>query len=91
MQVAEFFSKYNFQQDVDAESLLEEFDRQMTAGLGDTPKSLKMLPAYLGVDKPVPSEKPIIVLDAGGTNLRVAVVWFDAAGKARIILGLHIG
>ncbi len=84
MQVAEFFSKYNFQQDVDAESLLEEFDRQMTAGLGDTPKSLKMLPAYLGVDKPVPSEKPIIVLDAGGTNLRVAVVWFDAAGKARI-------
>lgn len=84
MQVAEFFDKYNFQQEVDVEPLLREFDRHMTAGLGDDPKSLKMLPAYLSVDKQVSSDTPIIVLDAGGTNLRVAVLWFDAAGKARI-------
>ena len=84
MTLDEFFSKHGFSAAVDADALLAEFDRQMDAGLAARPSSLAMLPAYLDVTKEVPVESPIIVLDAGGTNLRVAVVWFDRAGKARV-------
>ena len=82
MTLDEFFSKHGFSAAVDADALLAEFDRQMDAGLAARPSALAMLPAYLDVTKEVPVESPIIVLDAGGTNLRVAVVWFDRAGKA---------
>ena len=84
MQVGEFFDKYGFSSDVNIETLLSEFDRQMTAGLQGTVDSLAMIPAFVDVDKAVPTAKPIIVLDAGGTNLRVAVATFDATGKATI-------
>ena len=84
MTVTEFFRKHDFSAAVDAEALLAEFDRQMDDGLAGRPSSLAMLPAWLGVDRDVPTESPIVVLDAGGTNLRVAVVWFDRAGKARV-------
>jgi hexokinase len=84
MKVAEFFKKNNFHKEVDTKSLLKEFDSQMSSGLDGNIKSLKMIPAYLDIEKPVPSDTPVIVLDAGGTNLRVAVIWFDKSGKPRI-------
>lgn len=84
MTIPEFFAKHRFAADVDADALLAEFGRQMDAGLAGSPKSLAMLPAWLGVDREVPTESPVVVLDAGGTNLRVAVIWFDRAGKARV-------
>ena len=80
MTIPEFFAKHRFAADVDADALLAEFGRQMDAGLAGSPKSLAMLPAWLGVDREVPTESPVVVLDAGGTNLRVAVIWFDRAG-----------
>ena len=84
MTIPEFFATHDFSAAVDADALLAEFDRQMDEGLAGRPSSLAMLPAWLGTDKDVPVESPIVVLDAGGTNLRVAVVWFDRAGKARV-------
>ena len=84
MTVAEFFRKHDFTAAVDAEALLAEFDRQMEDGLAGRPSSLAMVPSWLDVSRDVPCESPIVVLDAGGTNLRVAVVWFDRAGKARV-------
>lgn len=82
--VSTFFKNHNFTADIDVEALLAEFDRQMVQGLEGKGGSLKMIPAYVDADKEVPTETPIIVLDAGGTNLRVAVLWFDKAGKVRI-------
>ena len=80
----EFFRKHDFSADVDAGALLAEFDRQMDEGLAARPSSLAMLPAYVDTAREVPVDTPVVVLDAGGTNLRVAVVWFDKAGKARV-------
>lgn len=84
MTVSELFQKYDFSATFDVDALLAEFDRQMDEGLAGRPSSLAMIPAYIDSGKPVPVDEPIIVLDAGGTNLRVAVVWFDKAGKARV-------
>lgn len=80
----DFFSRHRFSASVDADALLAEFDRQMDDGLAGRKSSLAMLPAFLDTTREVPSDTPVIVLDAGGTNLRVAVVWFDKTGKARI-------
>ena len=84
MNVNEFFKKHNFSQNVCADEMLAEFDRQMDLGLSAAGGSLKMIPAYIDADRAVPTNTPIIVLDAGGTNLRVAVLWFDSCGKVRM-------
>ncbi len=84
MQLAPFFAKHRFSDSIDTDSLLATFDRQMTAGLSGHPESLAMIPAFVNVDKPVPTRQPIIVLDAGGTHLRVALITFDEDGRAAI-------
>ena len=63
--VSTFFKNHNFTADIDVEALLAEFDRQMVQGLEGKGGSLKMIPAYVDADKEVPTESPIIVLDAG--------------------------
>lgn len=70
--------------EIDAEALLQSFDAEMTRGLAGAPDALPMIPAYLTVDRPVPLDTPVAVIDAGGTNLRVATVRFDAQGKPHI-------
>ena len=69
---------------VDVEGTLACFRREMSAGLAGGASSLPMIPAYIGIDRPVPVDKPVVVLDAGGTNLRTAVMSFDSNGKPRI-------
>ena len=84
MTIEAFFRKHDFSASVDTEALLAEFDRPMDEGLAGRPSSLAMLPAYIDSSREVPIDTPVVVLDAGGTNLRVAVVWFDKAGKPRV-------
>jgi len=43
-----------------------------------------MLPAYVGIDRFTLKGKRIVSVDAGGTNLRVALVIFDKNGNAEI-------
>jgi len=43
-----------------------------------------MIPSFISIDKPVKTDTPVVVLDAGGTNLRAAVVTIDADGKVNI-------
>ncbi|MCS6898363.1 MAG: hypothetical protein RMJ98_01080 [Myxococcales bacterium] len=69
---------------VDEEALLAAFREEMERGLSGRPGSLAMLPSYLPIDRPVPVGERVIVVDAGGTNLRVATVVFDEGGKASI-------
>ncbi len=81
----DFFHRHGFTSAPDTHALLAEFDRQMDAGLDGThPASLAMLPAYVSMGRAVPVGTPVLVLDAGGTNLRAAVVWFDEHGAPRI-------
>jgi len=69
---------------IDTDGLLNEFESEMDAGLAGRDSSLAMIPTFITVDRPVPADTPVIVVDAGGTNLRVATVTFDADGEATI-------
>lgn len=62
---------------------LAEFQRQMRAGLGNTGSSLMMLPSFITLATP-PRDRRVIALDAGGTNLRAAVIYFDGAGHPTV-------
>jgi hexokinase len=58
-------------------SFLEEMGR----GLDGKPSSLPMIATYIETSRAVPRGERVIALDAGGTNMRVAVVSFDPSGK----------
>ncbi len=80
-----FFWRHGFFEEMPpSEALLAEFDRQMSAGLCGEAGSLAMLPSHLSGSAEVPFGRPVLALDAGGTNLRAALVTFDARGGARI-------
>ncbi len=83
--IGAFLKHYGFQQDaIDAEGLLRDFEREMEAGLAGQPSSLPMIPTYISTGKPIRADTPVIVLDAGGTHLRVGLVSFDAHGTPTI-------
>ena len=52
------------------------FRSELRQGLKDSTSSLPMLPTYLTTDGTIPAGKPVLVIDAGGTNLRLARVTF---------------
>ncbi len=54
------------------------FVAEMETGLEGRGGSLEMIPTYVSVGKEIPVGEPVIAIDAGGTNLRVAVIHFDA-------------
>ncbi|MFO7936492.1 MAG: hexokinase [Kiritimatiellia bacterium] len=59
---------------VDREKLLSEFKNEMSAGLKNGDSSLAMIPSFISIDKDIRTDMPVVVLDAGGTNLRTAVL-----------------
>ena len=65
---------------LDMEGATGEFLAEMERGLSGEPSSLRMIPTYVEVDGAAPSERPVVVVDAGGTNFRVATVRFGAEG-----------
>ena len=54
------------------------FLQDMQKGLDGDEGCLDMLPTYIPMTEDIPSNEPVIVMDAGGTNFRIAVVSFDA-------------
>jgi len=60
------------------------FIDEMEKGLTKKPSSLMMLPTYLSAKGNIPFNEPVIVLDAGGTNFRVATVLIEDDGSPRI-------
>ena len=60
---------------------------EMTRALQGRPSSLPMIPTYIEIARAVPRGEKVIALDAGGTNLRVALVSFDDKG-APVVEGL---
>ncbi|MCX7843456.1 MAG: hexokinase [Clostridia bacterium] len=83
--VNDFLIRYNMHYDcIDFDESCSEFIKDMEAGLEGKESSLMMLPTYISMEKEIPADEPIIVMDAGGTNFRVAVVCFDKDRKAVI-------
>ena len=68
--------------DIDMGQLCEVFHSEMRNGLAGQVSSLAMIPTYIEVGRDVPTDQPVIVLDAGGTNFRIATVRFDGSGQA---------
>ncbi|MCR4431785.1 MAG: hexokinase [Tepidanaerobacteraceae bacterium] len=62
---------------IDMEQSCKTFIEEMGKGLEGQKSSLKMLPTYITVDGELPLQEPVIVMDAGGTNFRTAVVHFN--------------
>ena len=59
---------------IDRSQLISLFVSEMEKGLKGEPSSLRMIPAYVGVNGRIPAGAKAAVLDAGGTNFRSAVV-----------------
>ena len=80
-----FLKKYDMNPDqIDMDDCCQVFLNEMEKGLEGRESSLDMIPTFMETDKDVPAEKKVIVMDAGGTNFRVAVVHFDKNKKAQI-------
>ncbi len=67
-------------EDFDLHELVEKFTAHMNKGLTTEPDSLLMLPTYIEADNEFQVEKPVVAIDAGGTNFRVAMVKFNQEG-----------
>ena len=74
----DFLQSYEMDIDnVDFQRNLDAFANEMQKGLTSHDSSLEMIPTYLSASNDVPSDKFVIVADAGGTNFRVATLHFD--------------
>jgi hexokinase len=81
-QVTSFLEKYGMHYaSIDIENQLKLFTAEMVNGLKGRQSSLRMYPTFIEFNNKIPKNKPVIVLDAGGTNLRAAVLHFDADKK----------
>ena len=65
----------------DREAVMRAFEGEADAAIAGAASSLRMIDSCLSFSSVVPAvSTPVIVVDAGGTNLRVAAVRFTAAG-----------
>ena len=80
-----FLREFGLHEDCfDFEEHVVGFTKEMEAGLSNRESSLLMLPSYLGVEPETPPEGEVIGVDAGGTNLRVALVHFEPGAAPSI-------
>jgi hexokinase len=70
-----------YYEDIDKDKFRDIFSEEMHSGLAGRDSSLAMIPTYIEAGKDIPTDERAIVLDAGGTNFRVAAVHFDNSGK----------
>jgi hexokinase len=81
----DFLKQHNMApEQIDMEGCCDIFLEDMERGLVGRDSTLEMIPTYIEIDKEVPTDKQVIVIDAGGTNFRVAVVHFNKGKKAVI-------
>jgi hexokinase len=71
-------------EDYDVAVLVGMILKDMAYGLQGKDSSLEMIPTYVGPVERIPVDEPVIVVDAGGTNLRSALVRFDATGEPQV-------
>jgi hexokinase len=62
---------------IDIEQSCQSFLKEMKNGLENKKSSLDMIPTYIQPPEKIPSRQTVIVVDAGGTNFRVATVTFQ--------------
>jgi hexokinase len=82
-ELSDFARFYGFHYDNwDPMALVQDVLIDMERGLKGQSSSLPMIPSYISPVFRAPAGKTVLALDAGGTNLRAALVHFDESGKA---------
>ena len=78
----ELFLKKNMlhSDEIDTQVHVQNFMRHMENGLQGSESSLAMLPTFVQIGENIPRHENIIVLDAGGTHVRSALIHFDDFG-----------
>ena len=85
MKIKKFLAQNGLLADnIDADDLIGKFITEMENGLAGRDSSLAMIPTYISADKDIPANERVIVIDAGGTNLRIAAIFFDRENQAHI-------
>ena len=69
---------------IDLKAGVADFLREMEEGLNGRRGGLEMIPTYLQAAGELPLNRPVIAVDAGGTNVRVALVSFDEQQRPAI-------
>ena len=68
----------------DTDAVLAELTAEMEKGLAADHCELAMIPTFVSSESRIPADTPVLVVDAGGTNLRVCTVTFDVHGHPTI-------
>ena len=75
--VSNFLNKYGMNYEaINIHKYVDIFLKEMQNGLSGAKSSLKMLPTFIQFRNKFSLNKPVIVIDAGGTNFRSAVISF---------------
>ncbi len=83
--VKNFLNRYRMDfTDLQFEVICDNFLDGMKRGLAGGASSLHMFPTYIQTEREIPRDKPVLVLDAGGTNFRAATVCFSKEGAIDI-------
>ena len=82
-EISEFARYYGFHYEgINPHSLVKEILVEMQRGLEGKSSSLAMIPSYITPVTRIPAGKTVLALDAGGTNLRSSLVYFNENGEA---------
>jgi len=82
-ELADFARFYGFHYDgINPHSLVKEVLIEMERGLEGKNSSLPMIPSYITPVARIPPGKTVLALDAGGTNLRASLIYFNENGEA---------
>lgn len=68
----------------DESAFIECFKAEMVKGLEGRDSSLAMLPTFISQEGDIEANRKVIVIDAGGTNLRLCTVHFDERRKGHL-------
>ena len=80
-QARQFLSQHSMAPgQLDLAAACEEYRVEMARGLQGKESSLLMLPAYVSLGHPLPTQGQVAALDMGGTNLRMALAQWAQGG-----------
>ncbi|MCL2230557.1 MAG: hexokinase [Treponema sp.] len=81
--LSDFARYYGFHYDcINPHALVKDILIEMQRGLEGSTSSLPMIPSYITPVTHIPPGKTVLALDAGGTNLRSSLVYFNENGEA---------
>jgi len=82
-ELSDFARFYGFHYDtINPHALVKEVLIEMERGLSGIGSCLPMIPSYITPVTRLPAGKTVLALDAGGTNLRASLVYFNESGEA---------